>query len=140
MSGEMQFGKCDICKKQTIVESKFYHYGFKCDCHSPEHFERVNYCKDCAPKKPPYTKVTLTDEQAQFIAKAVEFYQNNGIKHGRWIEGCPTETTDYFNCSICNAGIFVNNLWRVSHKDVSEIHRYCHNCGARMDGDKDAID
>lgn len=55
------------------------------------------------------------------------------VKHGRWIEGCPTETTDYFNCSVCNAGIFVNNLWRVSYEDVSEIHRYCHNCGAKMD-------
>lgn len=57
------------------------------------------------------------------------------VKHGHWIEGFPTETTDYFNCSVCYAGIFVNNLWRVSHKDVSEIHRYCHNCGAKMDGD-----
>ena len=55
------------------------------------------------------------------------------VKHGRWIEGCPTETTDYFNCSVCNAGIFVNNLWRVSYKDVSEIHKFCLNCGARMD-------
>ena len=62
------------------------------------------------------------------------------VKHGRWIEGFPTETTDYFNCSVCNAGIFVNNLWRVSYEDVSEIHRFCRNCGAKMDGDKDAID
>lgn len=57
------------------------------------------------------------------------------VKHGRWIEGCPTDTTDYFNCSVCNAGIFVNNLWRVSYEDVSEIHRFCHNCGAKMDGE-----
>ena len=57
------------------------------------------------------------------------------VKHGHWIEGCPTETTDYFNCSVCNAGIFVNNLWRVSYDDVSEIHRFCLNCGAKMDGD-----
>lgn len=55
------------------------------------------------------------------------------LKHGRWIEGCPTDTTDYFNCSVCNAGIFVNNLWRVSYEDVSEIHRFCLNCGAKMD-------
>ena len=55
------------------------------------------------------------------------------VKHGRWIEGCPTDTTDYFNCSVCNAGIFVNNLWRVSYEDVSEIHRFCQNCGAKMD-------
>ena len=122
MSGEMQFGKCDICKKHTIVESKFYYYGFKCDCHSPEHFERVNYCKDCAPKKPPYTKVTLTDEQAQFIAKAVEFYQNNGIKHGRWID---TGRADYYlnkeyRCSCCDAVDYMRS-------------NYCHMCGAKMD-------
>ena len=60
---------------------------------------------------------------------------NDPVKHGHWIKGCPTETTDYFNCSVCNAGIFVNNLWRVSYEDVSEIHRFCHNCGAKMDGD-----
>ena len=65
---------------------------------------------------------------------------NEPIKHGHWIEGCPTETTDYFSCSVCNAGIFVNNLWRVSYEDVSEIHRFCRNCGAKMDlgGDNSA--
>ena len=122
MSGEMQFGKCDLCKKQTIVESKFYHYGFKCDCHSPEHFERVNYCKDCVPKKPPYTKVTLTDEQAQFIAKAVEFYQNNSIKHGRWI----IKGNGNADCSCC--GYRSSRVY-----DDDNADRYCRHCGARMD-------
>ena len=126
MSGETQFGQCDICKKQTFVESKFYHYGFKCDCHSPEHFERVNYCKDCVPKKPPYTKVTLTDEQAQFIAKAVEFYQNNGIKHGHWIHGSSSENIRV-TCSEC--GYKVNYFW-----DSWQDAKYCPHCGAKMDG------
>ena len=124
MSGETQFGKCDICKKQTFVESKFYHYGFKCDCHSPEHFERVNYCKDCAPKKPPYTKVTLTDEQAQFIAKAVEFYQNNSIKHGRWEESKCLDDC-FWVCSCCK---FPSQAI-AAHK----LYKYCPNCGAKMD-------
>ena len=125
MSGEMQFGKCDICKKQTIVESKFYHYGFKCDCHSPEHFERVNYCKDCVPKKPPYTKVTLTDEQAQFIAKAVEFYQNNSIKHGHWKESKCLDDC-FWVCSYCK---FPSQAIA-----APKLYKYCPNCGARMDG------
>lgn len=120
MSGEVHFGKCDICKKQTIVESKFYKYGFKCDCHSPEHFERVNYCKDCVPKKPPYTKVTLTDEQAQFIAKAVEFYQNNSIKHGKWIYDTDTEDTPLLVCSVCDKWVYDTG------------YEYCPHCGAKM--------
>ena len=128
MSGEVQFGKCDICKKQTIVESKFYYYGFKCDCHSPEHFERVNYCKDCVPKKPPYTKVTLTDEQAQFIAKAVEFYQNNSIKHGHWI----LKGNGNADCSICGY-----RSTRVYDDDNAD--HYCRHCGAKMDGDTNEL-
>ena len=126
MSGETQFGECDICKKQTFVESKFYHYGFKCDCHSPEHFERVNYCKECAPKKPPYTKVTLTDEQAQFIAKAVEFYQNNSIKHGHWEESKCLDDC-FWVCSCCK--------FPSQAVAAPKLYKYCPNCSARMDGD-----
>ena len=126
MSGEVHFGKCDICKKQTIVESKFYKYGFKCDCHSPEHFERVNYCKDCVPKKPPYTKVTLTDEQAQFIAKAVEFYQNNSIKHGHWQESKCLDDC-FWVCSCCK--------FPSQAVAAPKLYKYCPNCGAKMDGD-----
>ena len=79
--------------------------------------------------------VNLADAYAKdAYQKGYEVGKRDAVKHGHWIEGCPTETTDYFNCSVCNAGIFVNNLWRVSNKDVSEIHRYCRNCGAKMDG------
>lgn len=120
----MQFGECDICKKQTFVESKFYHYGFKCDCHSPEHFERINHCKDCIPKKPPYTKVTLTDEQAQFIAKAVEFYQNNSVKHGFWEESKCLDDC-FWVCSYCK---FPSQAIA-----APKLYKYCPNCGARMD-------
>ena len=86
-------------------------------------------------------KVPLDDDRKYFycagMKTVIRIVKNQDtvepVKHGHWIEGCPTETTDYFNCSGCNAGIFMNNLWRVSYEDVSEIHRFCLNCGARMD-------
>ena len=129
--GEVQFGTCDICKKQTIIESKFYHYGFKCDCHSPEHFERVNYCKDCVPKKPSYTKVTLTDEQAQFVAKAVEFYKNNGIKRGHWEEELVDHGCRYL-CSECGY-VSMQSYGCIA---FGNKYNYCPNCGAKMDEER----
>lgn len=58
MSGDMETGRCDICGKgdgNTPVSRKTYYYGFKCGCHSPEHFEIVRYCKDCTPVPPKKT-------------------------------------------------------------------------------------
>lgn len=127
MCGEIHFGTCDICKKRTVVESEFYHYGFKCDCHSPEHFERVNYCKDCAPHRPPITRVTMTDEQAQFIAEAVKYYKKNKVKHGHWVLIEPKNrfARATFKCSLCG---------QVMHRKS----RFCPECGAAMVEDCDA--
>lgn len=47
-------GKCDICGNKAALNRKYYYYGIKCKCHSPEHFELVCYCNDCKDKvKPP---------------------------------------------------------------------------------------
>lgn len=79
MSGDVMHGTCDICGKSGCVERSYYHYGFKCECHSPEHFSVITYCKDCAAlvRRPAFTKATFTDEQAQYIAKAVAFYEKH---------------------------------------------------------------
>ena len=78
--------------------------------------------------------VNLADAYAKdAYQKGYEQGGMDAVKHGHWIEGYPTETTDYFSCSVCNAGIFVDNSWRVGHKDILEIHRYCRGCGAKMD-------
>ena len=55
MSGDIEYGKCDMCGKHGHVIRKYYYYGIHCECcGSPHgHFEIVTHCKDCTPK-PPY--------------------------------------------------------------------------------------
>ena len=59
MSGEVEFGKCSICGKETTLERTYFHYAIKCECHSPRHFELVIHCKECVPKEPEITTLTI---------------------------------------------------------------------------------
>jgi len=57
--GESMFGKCMICGEKKPLQRQYYHYDIKCECHSPNHFEIVDHCKDCTAKEPRETKVTF---------------------------------------------------------------------------------
>jgi len=56
---EQEYGMCNICKKEKVLQRKYYYYGIKCECHSPEHFEIVFHCLDCAPKAPEKTTIHI---------------------------------------------------------------------------------
>lgn len=56
MCGYIEFGICQICGKPTNLERTYFEYGVKCDCHSPNYFELVIHCKDCAPVIPITTR------------------------------------------------------------------------------------
>lgn len=57
--GEVEYGKCEICGKETYLSRKYYHYNIKCECCSPTHFVLIRHCKDCIPKPPMEIKVYL---------------------------------------------------------------------------------
>lgn len=58
--GQIMIGKCQICGKENVpLKRKYYYYGLKCECHSPEHFEIVEHCKDCIPKPPKKTTISI---------------------------------------------------------------------------------
>lgn len=59
MAGENEFGKCQICGNEGIIERTYFRYDIKCECHSPHHFEIVFHCKDCIPKEPAETKIII---------------------------------------------------------------------------------
>lgn len=59
MNGEMMYGMCDVCGKESYLRRTYFYYGIKCECHSPEHFEIVEHCEDCIPYKPSVTNVCI---------------------------------------------------------------------------------
>lgn len=63
MYRENEIGKCECCGKDNVLlERTYFRYPFKCECHSPEHFILVRHCKECKPKEPEETKITLKTE------------------------------------------------------------------------------
>lgn len=54
MSGNVEYGKCEICGKESVLERTVYYYeNIICECHTPCNFEDVRHCKDCVPCLPP---------------------------------------------------------------------------------------
>jgi hypothetical protein len=62
MSGCNEHGKCEICGKETFLERTYFRYEIKCECHSPNHFELIRHCKNCVPKEPTTTKISIKTE------------------------------------------------------------------------------
>ena len=65
MSGEIEVGYCDICRKKTQVQRKYYHYDIDCECCGGNHFEIVRYCKDCKPHPPKYISAIVIPKELQ---------------------------------------------------------------------------
>jgi hypothetical protein len=59
MAGQIEFGKCEICNKETHLKRTYFRYDIKCECHSPNHFELVIHCNDCVPVEPKITKISI---------------------------------------------------------------------------------
>jgi hypothetical protein len=71
MSGSSEFGRCEICKKQTYLERTYFRYNIKCECHSPYHFELIIHCKDCVPIEPVNTVIQLNTKYLKNIEQEI---------------------------------------------------------------------
>jgi len=69
MSGDVEYGKCDVCRNDNFITRKYYYYNIKCECHSPQHFDIVYHCSDCEPIPPKTTKIELKVETLKDIRK-----------------------------------------------------------------------
>ena len=58
MCVDIEFGKCDICGKETQLSRTYFVYNIPCQCCGCKedgmdmHFELVCHCKDCVPDVP----------------------------------------------------------------------------------------
>lgn len=86
MSGDIEVGTCDVCKKENVqLNRKVYYYPIKCECHSTQHFEIVFHCSECKPIEPKQTTIVVMtkDLQKQCVDQSVK----EGRKHCNFCSG-----------------------------------------------------
>lgn len=81
MSGNIEVGKCEVCGKENVQLTRtYFNYNLKCECHSPNHFEKISHCKDCEPIEPTYTKVSLLTRDLRKIDNILDILKEVSYK------------------------------------------------------------
>ena len=86
--GEIEFGKCDICGKESPLSRTYFIYDIHCDCCGCKedgrdmHSELVRYCKNCVPDIPqtiaPIVKSKIDNRGYQLTIKGMRPYKIYG--------------------------------------------------------------
>ena len=70
--GTCEFGKCEICGKETTLDRTYFHYPIHCECcgskdknDQDQHFEMMAHCKDCIPEIPTEIHLMLKDKDGK---------------------------------------------------------------------------
>jgi hypothetical protein len=69
MSGSNEFGKCEVCGREGIVNRTYFHYDIPCECHGEKHFEIAWHCATCTPKEPELVSISVKTEALKQIGK-----------------------------------------------------------------------
>ncbi len=67
MSGDAEFGKCEVCGIEAILNRKIWRYDITCQCHSPHHFDMTRHCNNCVPTQPKETKITFLTSDLKLL-------------------------------------------------------------------------
>ena len=86
--GETIIGKCMYCMKYTNLQRTYFRFNLDCECHSPKHFEIVEHCGSCTPKRPSYTSVLL---KKNLVNKS--YFQNNSIDVKVYLKDLKVDTS-----------------------------------------------
>jgi hypothetical protein len=114
MCGSMEYGKCEVCGKEGTLVRTYFEYPIKCECHWPQHFVLVRHHRDCIPKEPSYTLVSLKTETLKNpLALAVNVLINEMVKD-------KTEGSYYYAWQSNIACIIMDNS-DIDHDKANEI-------------------
>ena len=77
--GELEFDKCEICGKETIVERTYFFYPIHCECcgrkdenGQDQHFVRIKHCTKCVPTIPEKFTVRVRDYKGNISLATVK--------------------------------------------------------------------
>lgn len=86
--GEIEFGKCEICGKETQLNRTYFIYDIHCECCGCKedgrdmHSELVCHCKDCVPDIPqvikPLVKSKIDNDSYQLKINGMRPYKIMG--------------------------------------------------------------
>lgn len=66
LTGDTEYGTCEVCGKENHLVRTYWHYDIKCECHYPIHFEMKLHCYGCVPKEPITTKMTVKTDSLKY--------------------------------------------------------------------------
>lgn len=105
MNGEVMIGTCQVCGKQDVpLTRKYYRYAIKCECHSPEHFEIVEHCKDCIPTEPESVTIEINTGELRKLTTLAEVGKLSvhvGCEHRYEYLGSDSIGRDILKCIHC---------------------------------------
>lgn len=52
MCGDAEYGNCEICGKESVLERTYFYYDITCRCCNKRHHEMVRHCHSCVPGIP----------------------------------------------------------------------------------------
>lgn len=52
MCGDAEYGRCEICGKESVLDRTYFYYDISCECCNKRHHEMVRHCHSCVPEIP----------------------------------------------------------------------------------------
>lgn len=62
-----EYGRCQVCGKENILERTYFHYGTSCECHDIRHIVMRRHCATCTPHVAAHRKVDILIEDVKTI-------------------------------------------------------------------------
>lgn len=104
MCNSIEWGRCEICGKETQLERTYFYYPIHCECcgnKENRHFEMIRHCKKCPAPMPKEIDVLVDCRANEELFLAIAALRDDTDKY-QWF----TDGDLWFKCGdeVCNEG------------------------------------